>query len=97
MAIPPFLLAIGWILLLSPRIGVINVFLRDMLGLEPAPFNIYSVTGMIFVPALSLVPSNFLILSPAFRNMDLSLEEAAMTAGASRYRLFSRNKGRAPT
>ncbi|MBO9356218.1 ABC transporter permease subunit [Bordetella petrii] len=90
MAIPPFLLAIGWILLLSPRIGVINVFLRDTLGLEQAPFNIYSVAGMIFVQALSLVPSTFLILSPAFRNMDPSLEEAAMTAGASRYRIFAR-------
>lgn len=90
MAIPPFLLAIGWIMLLSPRIGVINTILRDTFGLAEAPFNIYSVTGMVFVQALSLVPSTFLILSPAFRNMDPSLEEAAMTSGAGRYHLFTR-------
>jgi len=90
MAIPPFLLAIGWVLLLSPRIGVINVLLCDALGLAQSPFNIYSVTGMIFVQALSLVPSTFLILAPAFRNMDPSLEESAMTSGAGRYQLFTR-------
>jgi len=90
MAIPPFLLAIGWVLLLSPRIGVINVLLRDTLGLAQSPFNIYSVAGMIFVQALSLVPSTFLILSPAFRNMDPSLEESAMTSGANNTQLFTR-------
>lgn len=90
MAIPPFLLAIGWSLLLSPRIGFINTLLQDWFGLEEAPFNIYSLGGMIFVQAISLVPSTFLILSPAFRNMDPSLEEAAMTSGASRWHLFTR-------
>lgn len=90
MAIPPFLLAIGWSLLLSPRIGFINTLLQDWLGLESSPFNIYSLGGMIFVQALSLVPSTFLILSPAFRNMDPSLEEAAMTAGAGRIQLFTK-------
>lgn len=90
MAIPPFLLAIGWSLLLSPRIGFINTLLQDWFGLENPPFNIYSLGGMIFVQALSLVPSTFLILSPAFRNMDPSLEEAAMTAGAGRIQLFTK-------
>lgn len=90
MAIPPFLLAIGWILLLSPRIGFINTLIRDITGLEDFAINIYSLGGMIFVQALSLVPSTFLILCPAFRNMDPSLEEAAMTSGAGRYKLFRR-------
>lgn len=90
MAIPPFLLAIGWGLLLSPRIGFINTLIRDLTGFDDFTINIYSLGGMIFVQALSLVPSTFLILCPAFRNMDPSLEEAAMTSGASRYMLFRR-------
>lgn len=90
MAIPPFLLAIGWSLLLSPRIGFINELLQDFFNLDSAPFNIYSLGGMIFVQAISLVPSTFLILSPAFRNMDPSLEEAAMTSGAGRWHLFTK-------
>lgn len=82
MATPPMLLAIGWVMLLSPRTGFFNDVLQWLFGLDGAPFNIYSLGGMIFVEALSLVPSTFLILSPSFRNMDPNLEEAALTSGA---------------
>jgi len=88
MATPPVLLAIGWAMLLSPRTGFFNLLLRDGLGLGTAPFNVYSVPGMIFVEALALVPTAFLFLSPAFRNMDPSLEEAALASGASNWRLI---------
>ncbi len=82
MVLPPFLLAMGWALLASPRTGVFNQVARDWLGFATAPINIYSMGGMVFVETLALVPSTFLILSPAFRNMDPALEEAAMTSGA---------------
>ncbi len=83
MATPPVLLAIGWVMLLSPRTGFFNDMLKAAFGLTAAPFNIFSLGGMIFVETLSLVPSSFLMLSPAFRNMDPNLEEAALTSGAS--------------
>lgn len=82
MVLPPFLLAMGWALLASPRTGFINRTLMQTLGMEAAPFNIYSMGGMIFVEILALVPSVYLILGNAFRNMDPALEEAAMTSGA---------------
>jgi len=82
MATPPILLAIGWAMLLSPRTGFFNLLLRDLFGLSQSPFNVFSLGGMIFVEGLSLVPTTFLFLSPAFRNMDPSLEEAAVTSGA---------------
>jgi iron(III) transport system permease protein len=88
MATPPVLLAIGWAMLLSPRTGFFNLLLRDGLGLASSPFNVYSVPGMIFVEALALVPTAFLFLAPAFRNMDPSLEEAAIASGASTWRLI---------
>src|SRR6476646_1638693 len=65
MATPPFLLAISWIILLSPRTGVINSVLMQTFGLGAPPFNIYSLGGMILVEGLALVPSAFLILAPA--------------------------------
>lgn len=83
MATPPLILAMSWILLLSPRIGAINHLLMFVFGLEQAPFNIFSFPGMIFVQGLALVPVAFLTIAPAFRNMDPALEEAAATAGAS--------------
>jgi len=82
MVMPPFLLAMGWALLASPRTGLVNKALVETLGLAEAPFNVYSMGGMIFVETLALVPSVYLILGSAFRNMEPSLEEAAMASGA---------------
>ncbi len=82
MVLPPFLLAMGWALLASPRNGWFNELLKSAFGLQAGPLNIYSLGGMVFVETLALVPSVYLILASAFRNMDPALEEAAMTSGA---------------
>lgn len=82
MAVPPLLLAISWVLLLSPKIGAFNQVLVAAFGLKEAPLNIYSLYGMIFVSALALVPSAFLMIRPVLGNMDPNLEEAAFTSGA---------------
>ena len=82
MVLPPFLLAMGWALLASPRNGWFNELLKSAFGLSQGPLNIYSLGGMVFVETLALVPSVYLILASAFRNMAPALEEAAMTSGA---------------
>ena len=82
MVVPPFLSAIGWILLLSPRTGAINLAFMQWFGLSKPPFDIYSLGGMIFVEGLSLSPSAFLVLAPALRNFDAAFEEAALMSGA---------------
>ncbi|MEK6601738.1 MAG: iron ABC transporter permease, partial [Candidatus Binatota bacterium] len=43
--IPGILSTIAWILLLSPKIGLINLAVKGLLGLEAAPFNVYSMGG----------------------------------------------------
>lgn len=88
--IPGILSTIAWILLLSPKIGLINLVIKDLLGLESAPFNIYSMGGMVWAESIHLYPLVFLLMSAAFRNMDTSLEEAALTAGSSTFKTFSR-------
>ena len=87
MATPPLLLAIAWIMLLSPRTGFLNKLLMQAFGLEAAPFDIYTMSGMVFVEAIAVVPTTFLILSPAFANMDPALEEAAAASGAGAGRI----------
>lgn len=82
LATPPTLLAISWVFLLHPRVGMINVAWRNLTGGDAPLFDIQSLGGMIFVQALALVPTTYLVLAPAFRNMDPSLEEAARTSGA---------------
>jgi iron(III) transport system permease protein len=90
MAMPPILLSVAWIMLLSPRTGFFNQTLMRTFGLQSAPFDIYTMTGMIFVEAIAVVPTTFLILSPAFRNMDPALEEAAAASGANGWRVLTR-------
>ena len=88
--IPGILSTISWILLLSPRIGLINLVLKGALGLESSPFTIYSMGGMIWAEAIHLFPLVFLLMSAAFRNMDTSLEEAALSSGSSMFTTFRR-------
>jgi iron(III) transport system permease protein len=83
MATPPLLMAIGWAMLLSPRAGALNIAAREWLGATEPWFNAYSLGAMIFVQGLALSSTAFLILAPAFRNMDPALEEAALASGAS--------------
>jgi iron(III) transport system permease protein len=85
--IPPVALAVGWILLAQSSAGFINGYLRDALGLvgihmTSGPLNISTWPGLLFVYTIALVPYAYLVVSPAFRNMDTSLEEASRMSGA---------------
>lgn len=88
--VPVFLRAIGWILVFSPEVGLVNQAARALLGIEWAPFSIYNIPGMAIVQGLSLVPSAFFMLSAAFRAMDPALEEASYASGATRLRTLLR-------
>jgi iron(III) transport system permease protein len=76
------MLGVSWVLLLNPRVGLLNLALMRVFGLESAPFNIYSMWGMIFVEALITTPLAFLIISAGLYSMDPSLEESARVAGS---------------
>jgi iron(III) transport system permease protein len=91
MVVPGFLVAIAWVQLAGPNAGALNVYLRDVFGLEGrGPLNIFSIWGMVFVTVISSVPSIWLLLLGLFRNMDPSLEDAAATAGANRFSIMRR-------
>ncbi|MGH7087626.1 MAG: ABC transporter permease, partial [Stellaceae bacterium] len=82
LLIPGFAVALGWLFLLSPRIGMINAALETGLGLTAAPFNISTLLGMGFVQGLSLAPVTFVMTAVVLRSIDPSLEEAASMSGA---------------
>ena len=82
LIIPGILFTIAWIMLASPRIGLLNTYAQYLFGLENPPFNVYSMWGMIWVDGLHYSPMAFLMMSSAFRSMDPSLEESAVMSGA---------------
>ena len=79
--IPGFFVAIGWELLLHPRIGFLNVWLRQLTGDFGIGLNINTLAGMGFVQGLSLAPLAFIMTAAAFRAMNPALEEAARIHG----------------
>ncbi|MBI2090438.1 MAG: iron ABC transporter permease [Deltaproteobacteria bacterium] len=88
--IPPILISISWVLLLNPSNGLLNVLLMRTFGLEKAPFNIYSIPGLIFVEGLILTPLAFLIIAAALKSMDPALEESAKTLGSGEFGVATR-------
>ena len=81
--VPPYVGAMAWMRLLNPKVGTINVILEKMFGLSEAPFNIYSIGGMVWVLTTFYYPFAFITLCRALERMDPSLEEASRISGAS--------------
>jgi iron(III) transport system permease protein len=83
--LPSLFTTIGWMMLLDPDLGLLNVGVRRLIpGLTEGPFNIFSVPGIVWAHLMSTVISSMVILlTPAFRNMDSSYEEAGRASGAS--------------
>ena len=90
LVIPGILFTIAWILLGSPKIGILNLALQDWFGLEKPLFNVYSLWGMMWVDGLHYSPMAFLLMTAAFRAMDPSLEESATMSGANIFQVARR-------
>ena len=83
---PPFLTAIAFVNLFSPNAGLINVFMRDVIGAHWLTFNIFSMSGLVLVTVLHTFPFVFLLASSALQSVDASYEEAAQILGAGKIR-----------
>src|SRR6266536_1153808 len=75
---PGRMASMAWILLLSDKIGLLNMFMRGGLSavgvhMQTGPFNIYSLKGMIFVEGIRGSTTLFLIMVAAFRLMETPL------------------------
>jgi iron(III) transport system permease protein len=90
MMIPHLLFAVSWALLLNPSNGMMNIALMNIFGLENAPFNIYSLPGMIMVEGLLDMPVAYLIIAPAMASFDVALEESSRVFGAGTWRTLIR-------
>jgi iron(III) transport system permease protein len=84
---PSIATTIGWVLLLDPSRGILNTFLMKLPFVTSAPLNIFSVPGIVFAHLVgNAISSKVILLTPAFRNMSATFEEAAQVSGASKIR-----------
>jgi iron(III) transport system permease protein len=83
LVIPGLLFVASWIMLASPKIGVLNLLLQRAFGTGTVFFDVYTLPGMMWVDGIQHAPIAFLFMSAAFKSMDPSLEESALMSGAS--------------
>jgi len=84
--IPPYLGAVGWILLAGPNAGWLNQLVVEVTGMEKGPFNIYSMPGLIFVIACYSFPYVFVFTKSALDLVSSEMEDAANILGAGSLR-----------
>ena len=80
---PPFLGAVAWELLAAPNSGLLNQLFRVVTGAESDEhlFNIYSLTGIIFVISCYTFPFVFVLVANALDRMPGELEDASAILG----------------
>jgi iron(III) transport system permease protein len=84
--VPSLPTTIAWISLLDPDIGLINLGLKNLGLFEQGPFNIFTIPGIVWANLMGHgIAIKVMLLTPAFRNMDAALEEAARVGGASNF------------
>ena len=79
---PPYLGAIGWILLAGPNSGWLNKVWMALSGADHGIFNIYSMTGLILVVAVTSFPYTFVFTNSALDLVSSEMEDAANILGA---------------
>lgn len=83
---PPFVIGLGMILLFG-RSGVATVAIADWFGIRPGRW-IYGLPGLVIVQVLAFTPIAYLVLAGVVQGVSASMEEAAQTLRADRWRTF---------
>jgi iron(III) transport system permease protein len=79
---PPYLGAIGWILLAGPNAGWLNKLWMALTGAGHGVFNVYSMPGLILVVAVTSFPYVFIFVNSALDLVSSEMEDAANILGA---------------
>ncbi len=90
LIIPGILFVVSWIMLGSPKIGIVNLVFQKIFDTDAILIDVYSISGMIWVDGIHYAPIAFLLMTAAFRSMDPSLEESALMSGASVFQVAKR-------
>ncbi len=84
--LPPFLGAIGWILLAGPNSGFINLAWRALTGASEPLVNVYTFQGLALVMAMQSFPLIFIFVKSALDMVSSEMEDAANILGAGTWK-----------
>lgn len=87
---PPYLTALAYIILMGPDAGYFNRALAWAAGTGKGPFNVFTMSGTIFVIGLHVFAFTFFLTHTALRSVDASFEESAQMLGAGRWAVARR-------
>ncbi len=89
---PPFLGAVAWEILAAPNSGLLNQLYRFVTGApqDEHLFNIYSLSGLIFVITCYTFPYVFVLVANALDRIPADMEEASAMLGAGTWRTARR-------
>ncbi len=88
--LPTLTVTLGWIMVFDDFNGLANQLWQALFGTK-GPFNIFTWWGIVWVHLVTgTIPLKVMLLTPAFRNLDATLEEASRAAGASLIQTFRR-------
>ena len=79
---PPYLGAIGWILLAGPNSGWLNRIWVGITGASHGPLDIYTFSGLTFIISIYSFPYIFIFTSAALDVVSSEMEDAANILGA---------------
>lgn len=89
--VPDFPLTLAWILLLDPHFGFLNDIVHALPFANGPWFDPYSFWGIVWVHlGTGTVWFNVMLLTPVFRRLSATFEEAARVAGANTFRTLLR-------
>jgi iron(III) transport system permease protein len=89
--VPALSVTLGWVVLLDPQNGLLNRLAMALPFVHRPPFNIYSFWGIVWAHlSTASLAIKVMLLTPIFRNLDASFEEAARCSGAGRWQTLLR-------
>ncbi len=89
--LPSLSVTLGWIVLLGPQNGLLNQLATALPIIKSPPFDIYSFWGIVWAHiSTASLAIKVMLLTPLFRNLDATFEEAARCSGAGRWLTLTR-------
>jgi len=83
---PPFVIGLG-IILIFGRSGLVTTIVTDFFGVRPGRW-VYGFYGLTLAQVLAFTPIAYLVLAGVVQGVSPSMEEAAQTLRANRWRTF---------